>query len=323
MTKPMLASDYEESKLKFPLIAQPKIDGVRALHLQDGLTGRSLKRHKNRHATAFFSHELFFGFDGEMAVTSLGPTHPLLCSKTSSALATIEGETELTWNLFDYITPATIHLPYEERLLALSRRVSELLAEAEYNSLIAEKAARLSLVPYVYCQSLEELLELDSRWLDEGYEGTIVRDPKGLYKQGRSTVREGGLLRIKRFVDAEIRVKRIVEGRSNQNEAKKNELGLTERSTHQENMIPSGMVGTIIGELLADVFDLQGNLVLRKGDEVEVGPGKLTHEERKRYFEDQSLILDKIGKIKLFPKGIKDKPRFPTWVCFRSEEDMS
>lgn len=322
MIKPMLASDYDESKLKFPLIAQPKIDGVRALHLEDGLTGRSLKRHKNKHATSYFSHQIFHGFDGEMSVVYLGPTHPLLCSKTSSALSTIEGEPDLVWNVFDYLTEATIHLPYEDRLVALAKRVQELMAQAEGNHVLEEMVSRLELVPYVYCHTLEELLELDSRWLDQGFEGTIVRDPKGLYKQGRSTVKEGGLLRIKRFVDAEILVTRIVEGRSNQNEAKKNELGHTERSTHQENMVPSGMVGTIIGTLLADVFDLQGNLVLRKGEEVEVGPGKLTHDERKQYFEDQSLILHKIGKIKLFPKGIKDKPRFPTWVCFRAAEDM-
>ena len=46
--KPMLAEDFDESKLIFPLIAQPKIDGVRGLNMLGTLTGRSLKTHKKR-----------------------------------------------------------------------------------------------------------------------------------------------------------------------------------------------------------------------------------------------------------------------------------
>ncbi len=103
MIKPMLAEDYVESKLKFPLIAQPKIDGVRGLNLEGQLTGRSLKAHKNLYTTAFFSQKPFKGLDGELAAQA--ETHPDLCRLTTSAVGTIDGEPFTLWHCFDLIVP--------------------------------------------------------------------------------------------------------------------------------------------------------------------------------------------------------------------------
>lgn len=50
--KPLLADDWVESKLVFPLIGQPKVDGVRALNMVGKLTARSLKPFKNKYLTA-------------------------------------------------------------------------------------------------------------------------------------------------------------------------------------------------------------------------------------------------------------------------------
>ena len=49
--KAMLATDYEEAKLRFPVLAQPKIDGVRGVNFFGTLTGRSLKQHRNKYTT--------------------------------------------------------------------------------------------------------------------------------------------------------------------------------------------------------------------------------------------------------------------------------
>ena len=99
----MLAEDFDESKLIFPLIAQPKIDGVRGLNMLGTLTGRSLKTHKNVYTTKFYSQSCLIGFDGELAANS--ETHPDLCRITSSALSTIAGEPFTLWWLFDYRSP--------------------------------------------------------------------------------------------------------------------------------------------------------------------------------------------------------------------------
>lgn len=314
--KPMLACDYDPSKLRFPVIAMPKIDGVRALHLGDQLTGRSLKTHGNRYVTSFFTSFEFQGFDGEMAAQA--ETHPDLCRITSSALASREGEPFVLWWLFDWVSPVTKDLPYHDRLVALAGYVSALQSQPNRDP----AAGHLRLVPWKLCNNIDELEDYDEANLDAGYEGTIVRDPQGKYKEGRSTAREGGYLRIKRFVEADARVVSITEGQQNGNEAQVNELGQQFRTTHQANMVPNGMVGNMQCVTTEDVMSLNGkSIIIPRGQEITVSPGKMPHADRKRYFENQDLLVGKTIKFKFFPVGIKDKPRFPTFNSLRIDSD--
>lgn len=311
MIKPMLADDYVESKIRFPVLAQPKIDGVRACNLEGPLTGRSLKQHKNRFTTDFYSRPEYLGFDGEMAAGHECDAD--LCRSTSSALSTIEGAPYTLWHLFDLVRADTIQLKYVERLAMLTDYVAQLRATGH---------DRLRVFPTYRAETLDELLRLDSLWLDMGYEGSIIRDPNGLYKQGRSTVREGGLLRIKRFIDAEAEVLSITEGQTNTNEATINPLGQTERSTHQANMIPNGMVGSLECRVLKQVKDSRGAVLFEKDQTITVGAGRMTHDDREKYFKQPELLLKQIIKFKTFPKGVKDKPRFPTFQTIRAASDI-
>ncbi len=311
--KLMLATDADTKKLKYPLCMQPKIDGVRAAHLTPaGLTGRNLKPHANLHTTKVFSNPLYLGLDGEMANGDW--TAEDLCRRTTSAMNTIAGEPELTWHVFDYVNSYTYTFGYRHRYYHLARRVEQLQREGVNN---------IHLVPNHYVQDEEGLLELEDRWLDLGFEGAIIRAVSGPYKEGRSTIREGYLLRIKRFIEEDAVVLDVVEGRTNLNEAKVNALGHTERSSHQENMVPNGMVGTLTCRLSKDVFDPRnlGNPILLAGAEITVSAGSMDHKDRLRYMKEPGLIIGKTIKFKMFPKGVKDKPRFPTFQSIRMESD--
>lgn len=310
--KPMLASDFDEKKLRFPLLAQPKIDGVRALNLTGALTGRSLKPHANTHTTRFFSKDEYFGMDGEMTAGAI--TDQELCRNTTSALNSIKGEPYVHWNVFDLLLPTTLDMPYQARYASLQAHVDSMQSTG--------RCSRVTVVPSHYCRNLDELLQLESEWLDRGFEGAIIRDPLGAYKQGRSTVKEGGLLRIKRFMEEDALVLSVVEGQANGNEAKTNELGRTERSSHQENMTPNGMVGTLICRVLKDVSDARtGALLLRAGQEITVSAGSMPHEERVKYLKEQGLIVGERISFRFFPRGIKNKPRFPTYKSIRPRCD--
>jgi DNA ligase-1 len=313
MIKAMLASDYDESKLDFPLGVQPKIDGVRGLNMEGKMLGRSGKPHKNVYNTNFFSTKEHYGFDGELAANL--ETHPDLCRITSSAMSTIKGEPFILWWVFDYLVPDTMELDYMDRYLSLKSRVNHLQA----NGL----CRHVRVVPMQIVHNLEELRTAHAAWAAEGYEGTIIRKLTGKHKQGRSTIRESGLLRIKDFVDGEFTISKVVEGEANENEAQTNELGNTFRSSHQENKVANGMVGSFLGIVLKDVEDPStGKVVLFKGQEITVSAGKMDHTTRKYAFENKEEYVGNIGKFKFFPKGIKDKPRFPTFFCVRSKEDI-
>lgn len=315
--KPMLASDFVEAKLSFPLIVQPKIDGVRALHTTGRFSGRSLKPFKNLHIGSHFGHSALAGLDGELAGER--ENHPDLCRITSSLTGTIKGEPWLLWWLFDYVTPETKDLPYFHRFAELlPKRFEEIRVE------VPHLHQHLRLMPYKVVTSLDMLLEYENECLALGFEGVCIRSLKGKHKQGRSTPTEGGLLRIKRFVTFEFKVHTILEGEENQNEAQINELGNTFRSSHQENKVANGMIGAMLGTTLDVVKDPStGAVLFEKGAEVKVSAGCLPHDKRIYYFENQDEFMEQIHMGKFFPKGIKDKPRFPTWQSFRNSEDMS
>lgn len=315
MTKPLLADDWCEDRIQFPLIAQPKIDGVRALNMLGTFTGRSLKKFGNRYITTRFSHSALIGFDGEVAAEA--NTNPDLCRLTTSALASHNGEPYIVWWLFDYVTPETRQLPYGVRFERLQQRIDEIRCEAPH------LYPHLRQMPWRWIGNMDELLEYDELNLAQGFEGTILRDPSAPHKEGRSG-KKPILWRIKRFVDFEFRVHTIIEGDENTNEAQINELGHQFRSTHQANMVPNGMIGAMVGNVIGVVRDpTSGDVLFNDGDEVRVGAGRLTHAQRKHFFDNQSDFMSRIHKGKFFPKGIKDKPRFPTWQTFRDPADIS
>lgn len=310
--KPLLAENYVESKLVFPLGAQAKIDGVRGLTTEGHLTGRSLKKHKNKYTTAFYSIPEYAHLDGELAAQD--ERHPDLCRITSSALSTIKGEPYTLWHVFDCLRKEIVSAPYIERHKYLAQYITYEQSKG--------RCLHAKVVPMEICENLEQLLRLDAQWLEMGYEGTIIRGLNAAHKQGRSTVLQGQLLRIKRFIEAEATVLLIEEGNANENEAQTNELGHTFRTSHQENKVPNGLVGNLQCVVQDDV-EYQGEMVLVRGQIITVSPGNMDHPMRKHYFENQREIVDHVIKFKFFPKGIKDKPRFPTYVCHRSAEDMS
>jgi DNA ligase-1 len=264
--------------------------------------------------TNLFSHSALVGMDGEFAAQL--ETHSDLCRMTTSAMNSIEGEPWLLWHLFDYVTPETKDLPYHKRSVALFEQVQQIKRDHP------DLAAHLKIVKGYECSHPAMLHHFEKEWLEAGYEGVILRDPYGTHKQGRSTVREGGLLRIKRFVDFEFIVHTVIEGDENLNEAQTNELGRTFRTSHQENKVPNGMIGTVVGTILEDVMD--GSRVLfSKGQDVTVSAGCMTHDQRREWWNDGGRKLKAVvSKAKFFPKGIKDKPRFATWQGFRLREDM-
>lgn len=301
--KPQLACDAKLSKIKYPILALPKIDGVRAINLDGNLTGRSLKPHGNKYIGNLFKGLDFLGFDGELIVKT--DQTDALCRLTTSAVNTHEGQPDLYWCVFDYLHPDVRDKTYIERHGRMVMKVMHL----QEKQLITPGASKLVVVHFKYIENEDELLETEQVWLAEGYEGVILRDPQRLHKSGRATVGEGGYLRIKRFTEEDAKVLRVVEGRSNGNAATINALGHTERSSHQENMVPNGMVGALVCE------------DEKTGAEITVSAGCMTHDQRMHYFNNQDQIIGKVIKYKHFAVGRKDKPRMPTFQAFRIESD--
>ena len=297
--KPHLCVDADLDKLSLPVLSLEKIDGCRFLHLIGSATGRSLKPFANLFVTDKFSDSKYAWLDGEMTFGEI--TSPSLCRDTTSVLNRIQGEPEVVWNVFDYLHPDLLNESYEKRYEHLKQYVKEHLSDD----------SNIRVVPLKKLHSKEEVVVEYENLLTKGFEGQILRDPKGKTKFGRATVNEGSYLRLKPSSDKEALVISLVEAMENLNEAKVNELGHTERSSHKENKVGKGMVGMLQCEDL-----LTGMLI-------DVGAGKMTHAEREYYWKNPAEIVGKYIKYKSMDVGVKDKPRFARYMSIRAETDMS
>lgn len=291
MFKPMLAGTIKDtSTLKYPLLASVKLDGIRATVQQGGLWSRSLKLIPNIAVQTEFG-KMAPGFDGELI---FGPPSEEGCfQKTTSVVMSYDAFTVgLKYYVFDFFAT----LPFEKRLEAMNQRTKN-----HPNVIPVQQKLILN---------EDELLEFEENVLDRGHEGVMVRDPGGPYKQGRSTVREGWLLKLKRFEDSEAEIIGFYERMHNTNEAKTNALGRTERSSAKDGKVGLGVLG---GFVVRD---------LKTGVEFEVGSG-LDAAQQKEFWDNRPKLLGEILKYKFFPVGIKDKPRHPIFLGLRDKRDIS
>lgn len=278
---------------RFPVFISRKLDGVRAT-IQDGMVlSRSLKPIKNIHVQTVIGHKLLNNLDGELIVGD--PAAPDVFRKTSSAVNTITGTPNFKFYVFDYFSD---YMPFHLRMELAQETVKE----------VQKNFPQVELVDNYLVKTLAELHQAEEEWVKEGYEGVMIRSLRGPYKQGRSTLREGHLLKFKRFVDSEAVIIGVEPLYHNANEAKINERGLQERSSHKANLIPLEMMGTL---LVRDI---------KTGVEFKIGSG-FTEADRK-FFWNNGSIYNLIVKYKSQPVGVKDKPRLPIYLGIRDAADM-
>ncbi|MDL2280353.1 hypothetical protein LJC10_00670 [Selenomonadales bacterium OttesenSCG-928-I06] len=289
--KPMLAATIKDiNTLKFPLLASPKLDGIRVLIKDSVALSRSLKPIPNKYVQRKLGNPAYNGFDGEIVVGD--PTDPTCFRGTGSGVMTIEGEPNFTFWVFDDFTCP--NLGYLNRCLYITDRI---------------KWLPINFLPYKWVHNVEEVQQIETQYLKEGYEGVMLRDPNGLYKFGRSTLKEAYLMKLKRFEDSEAQILGFVEQMHNANEPTKNALGHTERSTCKANLVGKDTLGAL------SVRDL------KSGVEFEIGSG-FNDETKKYIWENQNEFLGTFVKYKYFPTGSKEKPRFPVFLGFRDAIDI-
>lgn len=312
LIKPLLAKDVDESRLKFPVGLTAKIDGSFAFVQNGKLYARSLKQHENLYVTKQYSNPEFNGLRGELIVGD-NPMAPDLCRNTSSALRTITGEPETTLWCFDYVLPETLDLPYEKRINLLGILVRDLNAKGYKN---------IKIIPVQTVYSLEGYRGVRTALLQQGYEGCVLRDLTSKHKEGRSSAVKPDLWRYKPWASAEIKVTRIIEEMKNNNQAVKNELGQTERSSHKDNLEGKNTLGAIVGTLVTPLLDSNGVQVAAIGAELTISTGSLTEKECKKLWDEPEQLVGKLVEFEYMSFGLKEKPRFAQFKRIRSEVDL-
>lgn len=284
--KPLLAAtvtDENIKRLKYPLLASPKIDGIRCLVTKYGGVTRNLKLIPNLHIRNLLMTLNNFNLDGEL-------TAGINFQNTTSFVMSHDKVGNFDYNIFDIVDTT---IPFILRF--------ELL-----RSLSTTLPSWVQLVPHTLIYSYEDLVKFEQDCLIKGYEGIILRSLDGIYKFGRSTFNEGILLKLKRFSDSEAKVIGFNPLYENVNEPVTNKLGYSERSSRQEGKVVQETLGSLV--------------VSWEGLSFSIGSG-FTEEQRYGFWKDRYLLFGKTVKFKYQKLGMKDLPRFPVFLCFRDEID--
>jgi len=298
ISKPMLAASLETvDSIKFPVYATPKLDGIRCLKIDGQIVSRTFKPIRNAELAAAVKDLLPDGSDGELIMG--GGNFQSTTSMVMSADKTI-GNEKAYFYWFDYV-PDDNKKPYLERINDMKKFV-----EDHPEILTASPVKIVPLVP-TEIKTIEELLQYESEVLDQGFEGVMLRSANGPYKFGRSTLKEGSLVKMKKFDDDEAVIIGFNELQKNTNEKTKDEFGYAKRSSHKNGKIEQDTLGSI---------DVNWN-----GIHFSIGSG-FTAEQRKEFWNDRDNLVGKIVKFKYFATGMKEAPRFPIFLGIRHIDDI-
>jgi DNA ligase 1 len=301
MWKPMLAPNEipASGDLRFPCFASTKLDGIRATVQGGRLKSRTLKDIPNEFVQERFSG-LPEGLDGELVqgVTqdneTFKRTHSIVMSQKP---LDFYGDT-VRFRVFDKFG-----------VDGFATR----LGNAE-NAVFAAHNPHAVIVPHLVMKDEWMLQAFETETLSRGYEGVMLRSIDGPYKQGRATLNQGWLLKLKRYVDAEAKILSCYEEMENQNEEFTNELGRTARSSAKDGKVGKNQLGG---------FNVVGVNGQYKGVEFRVSSSSIDHATRKDIWENQKDFIGDILVYKYFPIGSDERPRAPVFKGYRSLEDIS
>ena len=289
--KPMLATQVDDLTLiKYPVYASYKLDGIRCI-IKDGVAlSRSLKPIPNKHIQKWASDNFLAleCLDGEFIVGS--PTDADVFRNTTSFVMSHDKVGSFRFFAFDLVIGGTA----QQRNVELHNRST---------------GSNVVVLEQFIIHNEQELEVFRQKAIKEGYEGVMVKAITGEYKFGRSSVKEGLLLKMKLFVDAEFEIVGYECKYHNSNEATTNELGRTARSTTKAGMI---------------ALDTLGVLYLKTIEGTEFGCGSgYDDATRDSLWAIRETLKGKLATVKYFDIGGYDVPRFPVFKGIRNPLDIS
>lgn len=205
-------------ELKYPVIASPKLDGIRCIMVDGKALSYNQKPIPNDYIRTTL--EKLIGltkYDGELMIDGdFNKVQSVVMSQYH------HNQKDFYFNIFDsYMDPTK---PFHKR----AKYVADFCN--------ANNHPHLRAVEQVLCVDSKELEEYWAECTALGYEGCIVRDPNGPYKFGRSTLREGYALKLKHFNDDEATIIGVEELMHNADTSTK----------RQENLIAGNTLGSLI-----------------------------------------------------------------------------
>jgi ATP-dependent DNA ligase len=206
-----------------------KIDGVRATNIKGELISRSGKPIRNVHVQKQFKGMAYHGMDGELVV---GKPYGSDTMKRAMAVTSISDFVRATWCVFDDASAETQSYVFRRTMLA--------------DKVLAADNSQVWPIPQIVLKDPEQIALLVVEAAAQGYEGLIIRDSLAKYKNGRSTLKEATLLKVKAWETSTAVITGYELLERNDNDAKRDERGYQVRSSEKAGKRPVDLVGNLL-----------------------------------------------------------------------------
>ena len=320
---PLLAPNQEIdiNKLSYPLLGSYKLDGCRLLPKDGRLVTRSLKNLPNKQLNEKFeflrkfsetnvmpdgeiyAHGIPFQFIVSCFMTqdytakSAIKNWEKLCVEHDFNMSRQEVFDKLKFYCFDVVYNEEYSTPFEKRY----RNLELLHIESDINNLCVR-------VDHKILNNPQEVEEYFQEALENGYEGLILRNPTGIYKFDRASIKQNIIFKYKPFVTTDTIIKGITQATQVNADAEKtvNEKGrsVTSKKAGDRHLIEKA----------------QGFIVEFEGKELTV-PIAMTDEQKKYIWTHQEEYVGKYIEYKYMAVGMKDVPRIPKFVRMRPDKN--
>lgn len=191
--KPMLATYYDKSRVKFPCMVEQKLDGVRCQICLIGgevhLLSRTGKEYNVPHLFKWANeHKELLPLDGEIY------NHDELSfQQICSAVKCYS-----TW------TDKLKYIVYDKPLGGYTNGMRRIMLVRDFKDVTD---GPVSLVFNRTANSFEEIERWHDYFVQQGYEGAIIRNMEGKYIEGRSS----NLMKLKKFDTTEFEISDVLE----------------------------------------------------------------------------------------------------------------
>ena len=276
--------------LSYPLFASPKLDGIRCLIIDGKPVSRNLKPIPNRHIRKILTELNLPAFDGELMLR-YGDFN-----KVQSAVMSEDGEPAFEYHVFDLhdIPNQGFGIRYATLLDHLDKH--------KYGGFVQPVVHRV-------CNNSIELQQCWDEWVRLDYEGAITRSRDGYYKHGRSTVKQGWMVKLKKWHDDEALIVGFEELMHNENTAEIDALDHQVRSKQKAGMVGGNTLGA-----LKLMYHGPGGAT-----DLKVGTG-FSAAERQEIWDNKDTYYGKKVTFKYQELSEYGVPRFPVFLHFREAE---
>lgn len=252
--------------LNYPVYVSPKYDGVRGVVLNGKLIARSGKPIPNLHTKQLLENEEYNYMDGELVVSDD-------FNKNQSAFMSAQNSPDFVWYVFDYFKNPSD--PTKKRLEDLFSLIEKI--DKPY----------IKYVPQFIANDATEINNYYKLCLNQNKEGVVIKYMHSPYKFGRSTLKEGCCLKLKKFEDDEGKI-----------------------------------IDVILSNKTKDGKVFMKNLkVLWKDKEITIGSG-FNSKDRFSFFNKKDEIKGRFIKFKYNALTSNNVPRFPVYIGMRDIVDM-